>query len=82
MDLYTGFGLALSVTGFVSAAVAWRLGSVTPGEAALARTLAWLLCATQAANIVISLRYFGLVQAGFSAACAALLGWRAFLRST
>ena len=33
MDLYTGFGLALSVSGFVSAVLAWRLSSATGGEA-------------------------------------------------
>src|SRR5215831_19251751 len=48
MDLYTGFGLALSVSGFVSAVVAWRLSTATAGETVLARTIAWLLCVTQA----------------------------------
>ena len=33
MDLYTGFGLAISVSGFVSAVLAWRLSSATGGEA-------------------------------------------------
>jgi hypothetical protein len=77
MDLYIGFGLAISASGFVSTIVAWRLSNATIGERSLARTMAWLLCVTQLAGIIISLRYFGIVQAAFSAVCAALLGWGA-----
>jgi hypothetical protein len=46
MDLYTGFGLAVSVSGFFSAIVAWRLSTATIAETPLARTVAWQLCAT------------------------------------
>ena len=74
----TGFGLAVSVSGFVSTILAWRLSTSTIGEAALARIVAWLLCAAQVANIILSLRYFGVIQAAFSLGCAALLGWGAF----
>src|SRR5215831_14092300 len=77
IDLYTGFGLAISVSGFVSTILAWRFSTATSGKPALARTIAWLLCATQAANIIVSLRYFGLVQARWSLACAAILAWEA-----
>jgi hypothetical protein len=77
MDLYVGFGLAVSVSGFFSSIVAWRLSSATVAEMALARVITWLLCATQVANIVISLRYFGVVQAGFSVASSAALAWSA-----
>src|SRR5260370_9431316 len=74
MDLYIGFGLAISVSGFVSGVLAWRLSSATSREAPLARTAAWLLCVIQVANIVLSLRYFGPVQAGFSLAAAGVCG--------
>jgi hypothetical protein len=77
MDLYVGFGLAVSVSGFFSSIVAWRLSSATVAEMALARVITWLLCATQVASIVISLRYFGVVQAGFSVASSAALAWSA-----
>ena len=77
MDLYTGFGLAISVSGFVSAVLAWRLSSATGGEAPLARITAWLLCVIQVANIVLSLRYFGPIQAVFSLGAAAVLAWGA-----
>jgi hypothetical protein len=77
MDLYLGFGLALSVWGFFSAILVWRLSTSTSAEVALARTIAWLLCATQLASIVISIRYFGLLQAGFSLASSAALVWSA-----
>lgn len=77
IDLYTGFGLAISVTGFVFPIIAWRLSTVAAPETSLARMIAWLLCVIQVANAVLSLRYFGPVQATFSLACAALLAWGA-----
>ena len=77
MDLYEGFGLAISVSGFFSAILAWRLSNATAVETALARTIAWLLCATQVASIVLSLKYFSMVQVGFSIASAAALAWSA-----
>ena len=77
MDLYMGFGLALSVSGFFSAILAWRLSTATIAEIPLARTITWLLCATQVASIVLSMRYFGLVQAGFSLVSSAALLWSA-----
>ncbi len=77
MDLYVGFGLAVSVSGFFSAIVAWRLSTAAPAEVPLARAIAWLLCATQVASIVLSLRYFGPVQAGFSVVSSAALIWSA-----
>jgi hypothetical protein len=76
-DLYTGFGLAISVSGFVATAIEWRLSTVTVDETPLAGIIAWLLCATQVANIILSLRYFGTVQASFSLLCAATLAWGA-----
>ncbi|PWU09460.1 MAG: hypothetical protein C5B51_06155 [Terriglobia bacterium] len=82
IDLFTGFGLAISVAGFVSTVIAWRLSSATASEASLARTIAWLLCAIQIANVILSLRYFGPVQAAFSVACAALLAWGALRFNT
>jgi hypothetical protein len=78
MDLYMGFGLALSVSGFFSAILAWRLSSITFAEISLARTITWLLCATQVASIVLSLRYFGNLQAGFALVSSAALAWSAF----
>jgi hypothetical protein len=77
MDLFTGFGLSVSVAGFFSAIVAWRLSTATSAEIPLARTITWLLCATQIASIVLSLRYFGAVQAGFSLVSSAVLLWSA-----
>jgi hypothetical protein len=77
MDLFTGFGLSVSVSGFFSAILAWRLSSATSAEIPLARTITWLLCATQIASIVLSMRYFGLVQAGFSLVSSAALMWSA-----
>ncbi|HEY7388280.1 MAG TPA: hypothetical protein VH640_07210 [Bryobacteraceae bacterium] len=77
MDLYTGFGLDISIVGFVFPVIAWRLSTASDSEAPLARLIAWLLCAIQIGGAVLSLRYFGPVQAAFSLACAALLAWGA-----
>ena len=77
IDLYTGFGLAISVAGFVFPVIAWRLSTASVAEASLVRLIAWLLCAIQLASVVLSLRYFGPVQAAFSLACSALLAWGA-----
>lgn len=77
MDLYTGFGLAISIAGFVFTIIAWRLSTATASEASLARTIAWLLCGMELASAVLSLCYFGPIQAGFSLACATLLAWGA-----
>jgi hypothetical protein len=75
MDLYMGFRFAISVSGFVSAIMTWRLSSAPISEASLARTIAWLLCITQVAGVVLSLRYLGPIQAAFSVvstACSSL----------
>jgi hypothetical protein len=77
MDLFMGFGLAVSFSGFFSAIVAWRLSTATIAEIPLARTITWLLCATQIGSIVLSMRYFGVVQAGFSLVSSAALIWSA-----
>ena len=77
MDLYMGFGLSISISGFFFAVVAWRLSNATTQEAPLARAITWLLCATQVASIVLSLRYFGVIQAVFSAVSSAALAWSA-----
>jgi hypothetical protein len=77
MDLFMGFGFAISVSGFVFAILAWRLSSATIAETPLARTITWLLCASQVASIVLSLRYFGPVQAGFSLISTLALAWSA-----
>ena len=72
---YTGFGLFVSAYLVFSAFFAWRLSTAKPDEAALARTLAWMLFAVQLVNIGLCLYYFGPVQAIFATACAAALGW-------
>ncbi len=77
MDLYVGFGLSISVSGFFSALLAWRLSNATAGELPLARMVAWLLVVTQLASIVLSLRYFGTIQAVFSLVSTAALVWSA-----
>jgi hypothetical protein len=74
--LYKGFGLSASVNLVFSAILAWRLSKAN-SDSSLARTIAWLLCLTQLANVVVCLAYFGPVQAAFSAASAACLAWAA-----
>ena len=75
LDLYRGFGLAISISGFAFAVIAWRLSTSVESEASLARVIGSLLCAIQLGGVALSLLYFGPVQAAFSLACAALLAW-------
>jgi hypothetical protein len=82
MDLFTGFGLTVSVAGFFFAIVAWRLSTATNSEISLARAITWLLFATQVASIVLCLRYFGAVQALFSVVSSAALLWSALRLKT
>lgn len=82
LDLYRGFGLAISISGFAFPIIAWRLSTATPAEAPLARLIAWLLCAIQLGSAVLSLLYFGPVQVAFSLGCAALLAWGALRLKT
>jgi len=77
MDLFRGFGFSISVSGFAFAILAWRLSSATVSEASLARAITWLLCAVQAGGIVLSLLYFGPIQAMFSVVSMASLAWSA-----
>jgi hypothetical protein len=79
MGFYTGFGLFVSVYLLFSALLAWRLGNAGEGEANMARTVGWMLCAVQLVNVGLCLRYFGPVQAAFAAACAASVGVAALL---
>jgi hypothetical protein len=74
IGFYTGFGLFVSVYLLFSAFLAWRLGSSQKDEANLARTLGWMLFIVQLVNIALCIRYFGVVQAAFAAACAASVG--------
>jgi hypothetical protein len=68
---YTGFGLSISLTMLFEAFLAWRL-SVQPDG-----LLGWAFCALQVANIPLSLIYFSIVPAIFTAVAALLLGWAA-----
>jgi hypothetical protein len=71
---YTGFGLFASAYLLFSVFLAWRLSYATGAEAAITRTIAWILFAVQIANVAVCLRYFGSVQAVFAAACAVAVG--------
>src|SRR5260370_23759046 len=50
MDLYTGFGLAVSVSGFFSAIVAWRVCPPHIAQTPAGPKVAWPLFATRNAS--------------------------------
>jgi hypothetical protein len=77
MDRFMGFGFSISVSGFAFAILAWRLSGTPVAEAALARAITWLLCAVQVGGVVLSLLYFGPIQAIFSVLSKVALAWSA-----
>jgi hypothetical protein len=74
LGFYTGFGFFVSAYLLFSVVLAWRLGNARAEEVSMARTLAWMLFATQVVNIGLCLHYFGAVQAIFAIACAGVVG--------
>ncbi len=73
-----GFGLSVSAGLLFATLLTWRLSKGT-SDPSLSRTITWLLCATQVANVAICLAYFGPVQAAFTIVSAACLAWAAKL---
>ena len=85
MDLYMAFGFALSVSGFFSAILAWRLSTATIAEILLARTITWAPRSSMglaAARMLAGTddmfnSTIGIVQAVFSVVSTAALVWSA-----
>lgn len=77
--LYRGFGLTVTAYMLLSAFLAWHLGAVAAKEPRSIVVLAWVFAAAQAACLGLSVIYFFLVPAVFSAAVVICLVWAAWL---
>ena len=78
-NFYRGFGLSCSVAMLFSAFVSWRLGTLARELPQAIGALGWVFFAVQVAGVLISLKYFGALQAAFSAAVALCVGAASWL---
>jgi hypothetical protein len=76
---YRGFGLSCTVSMLFSAFLAWHLGGLAEKLPQAIGALGWVFCAVQVAGLVLSLIYFSLAPAAFSAIVVICLGWAAWL---
>ncbi len=76
---YRGFGLSCTVSMLFLAILCWQLGALAAVHPRAIVGVAWSLFGVQVVGVVLSVKYFGLPPAIFSAALTALLGWAAFL---
>ena len=76
---YRGFGLSCTVSMLFSAILCWQLGTLASVHPRAIASVAWSLFGVQVLGVVLSVKYFGLPPAIFSAALTGLLGWAAFL---
>lgn len=76
---YRGFGLSCTVSMLFLAILCWQLGAIAAVHPRAIASVAWSLFSVQVVGVVLSVKYFGLPPAIFSAALTALLGWAAFL---
>jgi hypothetical protein len=76
---YRGFGLSCTISMLFSAILCWQLGALSTVRPRAIAGVAWSLFGGQVVGVVLSVKYFGLPPAVFSAALTALLGWTAFL---
>ena len=76
---YRGFGLSCTISMLLSAILCWQLGALSTVRPRAIAGVAWSLFGGQVVGVVLSVKYFGLPPAVFSAALTALLGWTAFL---
>jgi len=76
---YRGFGLSCTISMLFSAILCWQLGALATVHPRAIAGVAWSLFGVQVLGVALSVKYFGLPPAIFSAALTALLGWAAFL---
>ena len=75
---YRGFGLYITAYMLFSAFLAWDLGKMAAAYPAAVGTLGWIFFALQIAGLALSLMYFSVPPAIFSALVAICLGWGAW----
>ncbi|PYQ59589.1 MAG: hypothetical protein DMF58_11085 [Acidobacteria bacterium] len=71
---YIGFGLFVTAYLLFSAVLAWQISSMTIRAPQAVTSIGWSLFAVQLASLVLSLIYFSLPPAVFSALIAVCLG--------
>ncbi len=76
---YRGFGLSCTISMLFSGLLCWQLGALATVHPRAIAGVAWSLFAVQIAGLALSVKYFGLPPAIFSAALTGLLGWAALL---
>jgi hypothetical protein len=76
---YRGFGLSCTVSMLFSAILCWQLGALASVHPRAIAGVAWSLFGVQVVGVLLSVKFFGLPPAIFSAALTGLLGWAAFL---
>ena len=75
-NFYRGFGLSCTVSMLFSAFLAWHLGELARTVPQAIGALGWVFFVVQLAGLVLSLKYFGLPPAIFSALAAFASAWR------
>ena len=76
---YKGFGLMVTAYLLFAACLAWSLGDLAATQSPAVAVIAWAFTATQAACLLLSVLYFFVVPAIFSAVVLVCLGWAAWL---
>ncbi len=76
---YRGFGLSCTVSMLFLAILCWHLAALAAVHPRAIAGIAWSLFGVQVVGVALSVKYFGLPPAVFSAALTALLGWASFL---
>jgi hypothetical protein len=79
---YTGFGLSITTSMLFSAFLSWYLSGLARTNPAAIGSLAWGFVALQVVMVVLSLVYFSVAPASFSALLVVVLGWAAWLVTT
>ena len=78
-NFYLGMGLQVTAYLLFSALLAWHLGGVARTSPQSIGGLAWSFCGLQVAVLLLSILYFPVPPAIFSAILALCLGWAAWL---
>jgi hypothetical protein len=80
-NFYRGLGLSCTVSMLLSGYLAWHLGQLSRALPQAIGVLSWVFAAAQVAGLALSVRYFGVPPAAFSAVLVITLGWAAWLVS-
>jgi hypothetical protein len=80
--VYIGFGLFVTASLLLAAALAWHLGGLAQANPQAIGPMGWVLFAFSLVSLVLGRAYFFAGPIVISAVLALLLGWAAFISST